>query len=640
MRHLPAILLSFCVAACTTQPANKFTDGTISKIHDLKDRRVTDSLLLFLQSPNKEYRLEAASAFASVQDSSASSALGTTLLEDGEPSVRMNAAFSLGQTAGVQATNALIPALSDKDRDVVREVLEALGKTIQKEDLGVLIGFHSNDTLLQEGQAWAYYHLVLRKKADSLVTREAARFLLPSYSYQTRLAAAHFFSRSSKEDGKGFGENLIRASMVDSRAEVRMAAVNGFRHLDMAQALPVLKKIYTSEPDYRVRISAVRVSQNFSTDKDQEVIFAGLKDSVEMVQVAASEVLRNMAGKELMGRIAAAVPETKSPRAQANLYAALLRSAQAPAVLGEMLKRGSTASPYAKAALLSSLGEALPPADSIAFKFLSREMTNPSNEKVVLTSAASAVVSLDRKAGGSVKKKDFLRMYQQAIAQGDVAVIGTICSALVNESLHYRDEIKDLGFLYAAKSKFTLPRDIESLQPLEEAIAYLEGKEKPKPIQNAFNHPIDWRMVRAIPANQQVEITTTKGTISIRLLVEEAPGSTGNFVDLVSRKYFDGKFFHRVVPNFVIQAGCNRGDGYGSEDYSIRSEFSRRRYTTGSVGMASAGKDTEGTQWFITHSPTPHLNGRYTIFAEVISGMEVVHRMEVGDRMLEVRLKK
>ena len=124
----------------------------------------------------------------------------------------------------------------------------------------------------------------------------------------------------------------------------------------------------------------------------------------------------------------------------------------------------------------------------------------------------------------------------------------------------------------------------------------------------------------------------------MKLFVNEAPGSVVNFVKMVEDKYFDGKAFHRVVPNFVIQTGCNRGDGFGSEDYSIRSEFSRRKYKTGSVGMASAGKDTEGTQWFITHSPTPHLDGKYTIFAEVVSGMEVVHRIQVGDQIISATL--
>ena len=147
-----------------------------------------------------------------------------------------------------------------------------------------------------------------------------------------------------------------------------------------------------------------------------------------------------------------------------------------------------------------------------------------------------------------------------------------------------------------------------------------------------------WSIVKRIPSDQKAIIKTSKGDITIRLFVDEAPGSVANFVTLASNKYYDGKFFHRVVPNFVVQGGCPRGDGWGSEAYSIRSEFSQRRYKTGSIGMASAGKDTEGTQWFITHSSTPHLEGRYTLFAEVVQGMDVVHQIEVGDTIISVEI--
>ena len=126
----------------------------------------------------------------------------------------------------------------------------------------------------------------------------------------------------------------------------------------------------------------------------------------------------------------------------------------------------------------------------------------------------------------------------------------------------------------------------------------------------------------------------------MRLLAQYAPGSVANFLDIIEKKYFDKHYFHRVVPNFVVQVGDPRGDGSGGEAYSIRSEFSKVRYTTGSVGMASSGKDTEGTQWFITHSPTPHLDGRYSIFAEVIEGMEAVHAIEVGDQITKIELDK
>ena len=120
--------------------------------------------------------------------------------------------------------------------------------------------------------------------------------------------------------------------------------------------------------------------------------------------------------------------------------------------------------------------------------------------------------------------------------------------------------------------------------------------------------------------------------VKLQLLKKEAPGSVANFVQLAKNGFFNGKNFHRVIPNFVIQGGCPRGDGYGGLDYSIRSELPPLNYDDeGYVGMASAGNHTECTQWFITHAPTPHLDGRYTIFAKVIEGMETVHQVQIGD---------
>jgi cyclophilin family peptidyl-prolyl cis-trans isomerase/HEAT repeat protein len=640
MRQLSALFILLCIAACTTAPEaiNKFSDPIITKIYDLQDRRMTDSLLVLLRSTNPLYKAEAALAFASVQDSMASMALGSAMLEDKDQQVRINAAFALGQTGGFQALNALIPAIGDSDRLVVREALEALGKTIEKQDVSILRDYHSGDTLLREGQAWSFYRLALRKKGDSLITRKASGFLLPENSYQTRLAAAHYFSRSSSIQGSGFEDNLSNAALHDARPEVRMAATNGFRHLKADQALPLLKEIFHSDRDYRVRVSAIRVCQNFPPDRTQSIVFEGLKDSVEMVQVAASEVIRNLAERYPLTRIYDEIDPAQNPRVKANLFGALLKSISPNGTVDLIFDLYQKADLYPRAALLAALGETPSPMDKMAFGFLSAQLLNAKSEKIILSSAASAIVSMDKNTKAKIPKRDFLGIYIQAIAMGDAAVTGIVSSALADESLHYKEEIKDLHFLYQAKSKLTLPRDIESLQPLEEAIAYLEGKTKPGPHKNEFNHPVDWKLVKTIHRDQKVLIKTTKGEFIIQLDVEEAPGSTANFVDQLNKKYFDGKVFHRVVPNFVIQTGCNRGDGYGSEDYSIRSEFSGRRYTAGSVGMASAGKDTEGTQWFVTHSPTPHLDGKYTIFGEVVKGMQVVHQMDIGDRILEAKL--
>jgi cyclophilin family peptidyl-prolyl cis-trans isomerase len=127
-------------------------------------------------------------------------------------------------------------------------------------------------------------------------------------------------------------------------------------------------------------------------------------------------------------------------------------------------------------------------------------------------------------------------------------------------------------------------------------------------------------------------IHLTRGTIDLQLLTADAPLTAWNFAELAKKKYFDGTTFMRVVPNFVVQSGDPRNDQNGGPGYSIRDEINLQKYTRGAVGMALSGPDTGGSQYFITHSPQPHLDGGYTIFARVLDGMTaVVDQTERGD---------
>ena len=130
----------------------------------------------------------------------------------------------------------------------------------------------------------------------------------------------------------------------------------------------------------------------------------------------------------------------------------------------------------------------------------------------------------------------------------------------------------------------------------------------------------------------KIKCVTPRGEFVIALDGEIAPNTCAVFLDLIGRGYFKDLNFHRVVPDFVVQGGDPRGDGWGGPGYTIRSEWSRARYQRAAVGIAHDGKDTGGSQFFVTLSEQPHLNGRYTIFGEVIKGMEVVDLIEVGDR--------
>ncbi len=146
----------------------------------------------------------------------------------------------------------------------------------------------------------------------------------------------------------------------------------------------------------------------------------------------------------------------------------------------------------------------------------------------------------------------------------------------------------------------------------------------------------------AVRANKKVIATihTGKGSVTMELFPADAPITVDSFVTLARKGYFNGVTFHRVVPNFVIQGGDPRGDGEGGPGYQIRCEVNTRAYGRGAVGMALSGKDTGGSQFFITHSPQAHLDGGYTVFGQVTKGMEVVDRIARGDTIKRIQISE
>jgi cyclophilin family peptidyl-prolyl cis-trans isomerase len=124
---------------------------------------------------------------------------------------------------------------------------------------------------------------------------------------------------------------------------------------------------------------------------------------------------------------------------------------------------------------------------------------------------------------------------------------------------------------------------------------------------------------------------TRRGRIEIHLNIVDTPLTSESFIRLARRGFYDGLTFHRVVPGFVAQAGCPRGDGNGGPGYALRCELDRHPFGRGTVGMAHSGRDTGGSQFFIAQQAAPHLDGAYTAFGRVASGMDVVDQLRPGD---------
>lgn len=151
--------------------------------------------------------------------------------------------------------------------------------------------------------------------------------------------------------------------------------------------------------------------------------------------------------------------------------------------------------------------------------------------------------------------------------------------------------------------------------------------------------PIDWGLLESSP--DTLLINMEQGQVYLRLLKEDAPLTVLNMIKLSQIGYFARSVYHRVVPAFVVQSGDPSQTGWGGPGYAIRTEVSPQDYDEpGIVGMASSGKDTEGSQWFITHVPTPHLDGHYTVWAKVVRGMELIDGVQLGDKIENIVLLK
>lgn len=140
------------------------------------------------------------------------------------------------------------------------------------------------------------------------------------------------------------------------------------------------------------------------------------------------------------------------------------------------------------------------------------------------------------------------------------------------------------------------------------------------------------------------EIITKKGTMKVELYEQDAPGTVQNFIDLAKKGYYDGLSFHRVIPNFVIQGGCPKGDGTGGPGYTIKCELEgeNQYHDRGVLSMAHAGRNTGGSQFFICHGRqnTQHLDRHHTCFGRVVEGLEVIDEIRAGDKMEKVTINE
>ncbi|TFZ68781.1 hypothetical protein E4631_01580 [Hymenobacter sp. UV11] len=645
-----SFFLALLLVGPPTRPAHPYADATRRRIATAQDERRTAVLLPFLQDKNPTYRAAAAEALASVQDKKATPAL-LPLLRDANPAVRRAAAYALGQAGDSTAVPALSQRLAQPEASAParRAAYEALGRCITRRTVSQIweVKPAGPDSAAAPGRAWALYRATLRGLATPEVVRQTTTLLAqPGHGLApARAGASAALARVRGQDStlaQVALPVLLKAVENDPDYFVRENCASALGRVARPAAYAALIKAAGSDVDHRPRIAALRaLPMRFSIPSAAIITSSLARPSAQETLVAAEWLLKLPAdSSQLNGDFLLVASGVRHWRTRAIILQAGLhhaRAARRPTIADTIRARYQhTANQYEKAALLTALSE-----DPAQFDFLAQEAALTAGPLVVPGTALAALVSLrGSKNFPAARQADFTAALRRALAGGDVAQLATAAEALANPALVPIPQPEDQAALHQAQRKLTLPREIEAWLGLQQALDKLTKAPKPAPapVGPASQHPIDWALVQTIPVGQRVQLATTKGVIILELKVVEAPGSVASFVSLIKQHFYDGLYFHRVVPDFVAQGGDPRGDGSGSTPYNLRSEFAQLNYGAGAVGLASAGKDTESCQFFFTHQPTPHLDGRYTIFAQVVQGLAVVQQLEIGDKMLRVEL--
>jgi cyclophilin family peptidyl-prolyl cis-trans isomerase/HEAT repeat protein len=527
-------------------------------------------------------RTDAANTLTRLKAKNARDVLRKLFLNDPDEAVRVNAARALGAAEDQDSLKILIAAASaDKSPNVRISAIRALASLKSADSTGSLID-HGR-TLLVAYKASRFNNPV--EKSELLEVAAALGRLVPNTENE---AAVRFLNEFRTADGFSSSETEAALARVAPNAYAVMRFPEGFAYKNSKVA-----SAYAQGLTELAEAKGDKIKQNARVKLVEYI--SGMKTQVK--PRARAEMMKAM--PDLVAALAAFKPDNIDEILRDELASedVFVRAAAATAIAGR-------------------------PATNDNVKALSTSFTyafvRDKHDNDAILAVLGATAKLDRKAAST--------------------------SALM--ALNSPDYlVRKKGFEILSDKE--LARESPGLPTMVE-IAREKHKDKVQPFTPAFGTKLgqmlstDADYKRAVLRKNgtvKAVLTTEKGTFTINFAPEDAPLTVDNFITLARSGYFNGLEVHRVVPNFVMQDGDPRGDGNGGPGWSIRCEVNMLAFDRGAVGMALSGKDTGGSQWFVTHLPQPHLDGGYTVFGHISEAdMNVVDRIVRGDRILTVKI--
>ncbi len=633
-------------------------DPVYRKILNFQDQRLSDSLVFFLSDENPTYRYVSTLAFASIQDSNYQDLIIKNLRDKVEK-VREAAVYSLGQMASNRIQDSLISVFGKYDtlnpNNLFNSyILEAVGKIGDKrylKPLATVKSYRPTDTLLILGQTRALFRYITKGMSIPEGTERIIDIVGSSiYPENIKVLGSYYLVRANKSDLNNYKFRLTKLFKKESNPFIKMnLAIALGKTRDPEVLSTLLTALKSDNTDNRVKVNIIKSFGNFKYIDVAEDILKSVEDKDTKVAFTAANYFYENGEPNDVSIYRKIAKKVTDWRVKSRLYNAILKkipvyfSITKNATIWDIKKFISNSeNPYEKAEYIRALGN-----DINSLKLI-KELGFQAPEIVVRVASVEALSTLVQrdeiekfpKWKKKRLKEEIANIVLESFKSGDPGLISSAVDVIEKTKLDFMDQYEDNSFIDKSLKLLTLPQDIEAYNNVLKLKSKISNK-KYTPYKIKYNHPVDWKIFETISDSTLVKIETNKGSFVIELFKNQSPGSVVNFVKLVKDHFYDGKKFHRVVPNFVIQTGCPRGDGYGSLNYTIRSELGPLYYDdSGYVGMASAGKDTECTQWFVTHTPTPHLDGRYTIFGKVIKGMDTVNSILLGDYIVKAELTK
>ncbi|MFK8163507.1 MAG: peptidylprolyl isomerase [Lewinella sp.] len=662
-RSLPLFCLLVALSACIPPQDRKIegvridlNDPVSHRIYDHQNARNSDSLIYYLSSENSSYRYLAARAFGSfpeIPDAALDELVG--LLDEEDELIRTAAAYGLGQSRSPRAADSLTQAFDGTGlyRAYNGTLLAAVGKTGDQKSqnfISEISTYTNKDTLLTAGQAWSLFYFARRDLQSPAGDAKMLALLLDDAApYEIRRPAAWYLQRFAVTIDSSSDEQLRQLLRAEQDPDVLMGAVRTLGRSGKPADRVALLRALRAQPDWRVRTEILRALGGFDYSSVREPIVEKLSDEHPLVRRAAAAFLRDNGLDSDATFYRQLARDSLKSDVRYVLYAAAHRHlplyfTDYRGFLNYDLQQayGKTTDAFERAEILAALAE---------YPWNYRniyELYQQSDQPMVRSAAAAALQTISNREDFNVffrkssrRVRYDLSIYFREMIYGLKAGPATVAAnALTNKADIYRPYYPEIDWMSTSLMSFQLPRDIDTYRAVDAARAALAGEDAPGPDKaGAPAKPINWKLI-GTDAGKEVVIRTEMGRIVLKLWPDIAPATVSSFLELVKAGYYDGKVFHRVVPNFVAQGGGSLGDGYGAEDFTIRTETPGVRWNrAGLIGMASSGKDTENVQFFLTHRATPHLDGDYTIFGAVTEGQEVVDQLTLGSKMESITLR-